>query len=55
MKNFSIAVHGGAGEDSEFIQVHQLGYKTGFEDAGGGCKILRLGGKAHQQVALAIA
>jgi len=29
MKNFSIVVHGGAGEDSDFIQLHQSGYKMG--------------------------
>lgn len=51
MNNFSIAVHGGAGEDSEFIHLHQVGYKTGLENAvGAGYKILKQGGSALDAV-----
>ena len=55
MKNFSIAVHGGAGEDSEFIQAHQSGYKKGLEDAVKvGYKILKAGGSALDAVENAV-
>lgn len=55
MKNFVIAVHGGAGEDSEFIQSHQSGYKTGLENAvSAGYKILKQGGSALDAVENAV-
>lgn len=55
MKNFVIAVHGGAGEDSEFIQSHQSGYKTGLENAiSTGYKILKQGGSALDAVENAV-
>lgn len=55
MKKFSIAVHGGAGDDSEFIQMHQNGYKEGLEDAvNAGYKILKRGGSALDAVEHAV-
>lgn len=55
MKIFSIAVHGGAGDDSEFIQLHTSGYKTGLEDAvSAGYKILKRGGSALDAVENAV-
>ena len=55
MKKISIAVHGGAGEDSEFIQTHQSGYKKGLEDAiDVGYKILEDGGSALDAVEIAV-
>lgn len=55
MKNFSIAVHGGAGDDSEFIQLNQSGYKAGLEDAvNTGYKILKRGGSALDAVENAV-
>ena len=55
MKNFVIAVHGGAGEDSEFIQSHQSCYKTGLENAvSSGYKILKQGGSALDAVENAV-
>lgn len=55
MKNISIAVHGGAGEDSEFIRSHQSGYKTGLEEAvNAGYKILKGGGSAADAVENAV-
>ena len=51
MKNFSIGIHGGAGEDSEFIRSHQTEYKAGLEAAiNVGYKILRQGGSALDAV-----
>lgn len=55
MKNISIAVHGGAGEDSEFIHLHQLDYKAGLVDAVNmGYKILKQGGSALDAVENAV-
>lgn len=55
MKNISIAVHGGAGEDSEFIHLHQLDYKAGLVDAvNTGYKILKQGGSALDAVENAV-
>lgn len=55
MKNISIAVHGGAGEDSEFIHLHQLAYKVGLVDAvNTGYKILEQGGCALDAVENAV-
>ncbi|MBZ9728064.1 isoaspartyl peptidase/L-asparaginase [Salegentibacter sp. JZCK2] len=55
MNNISIAVQGGAGEDSEFIKSHQSGYKKGLEDAvNTGYKILKGGGSALDAVENAV-
>lgn len=55
MKKYSIAVHGGAGDDSEFIQLHQSGYTTGLEEAvNAGHKVLKRGGPALDAVENAV-
>ncbi len=55
MENFSIGVHGGAGDDSEFIHLNHSGYKMGLEYAVGvGYKILKHGGSALDAVENAV-
>ncbi|MCO5252329.1 MAG: isoaspartyl peptidase/L-asparaginase [Candidatus Kapabacteria bacterium] len=55
MKNIAIAVHGGAGQDSEFIQLNQIAYKAGLVDAvNTGYKILKQGGSALDAVEHAV-
>lgn len=55
MKNISIAVHGGAGEDSDFIHWNHLGYKSGLVEAiNTGYNILKHGGSALDAVENAV-
>ncbi|GAA4332720.1 isoaspartyl peptidase/L-asparaginase family protein [Flaviaesturariibacter amylovorans] len=55
MKKFALAVHGGAGPDSDFIKKNQEGYKKGLEDAlNAGYKILEQGGSALDAVEAAV-
>lgn len=55
MKKFALAVHGGAGPDSEFIKQHQKEYKKGLEDAlNAGYAILEKGGSAIEAVEAAV-
>jgi beta-aspartyl-peptidase (threonine type) len=51
MNNFSIAVHGGAGEIEEFVKLNEEGYKASLAEAIEiGYKILRKGGHALDAV-----
>ena len=46
MNKIAIAVHGGAGPDSEFIKKNEEGYKKGMEEALSiGYHILEYGGR----------
>jgi beta-aspartyl-peptidase (threonine type) len=56
MKNkIAIAVHGGAGEDSDFIKENKEGYHQGLQDAvHAGYEILKKGGSAVDAVEAAV-
>ncbi|RYY83389.1 MAG: isoaspartyl peptidase/L-asparaginase [Chitinophagaceae bacterium] len=55
MKKFSLAVHGGAGPDSEHIKKNSEGYKNGINDAlDAGYAILESGGSALDAVEAAV-
>jgi L-asparaginase / beta-aspartyl-peptidase len=55
MNKVAIAVHGGAGADSEFIRKNQQAYKKGIEDAvNTGYEILQKGGSAIDAVEAAV-
>jgi beta-aspartyl-peptidase (threonine type) len=55
MGNIAIAVHGGAGPDSEFIKKNQEAYKKGLEEAlNAGYSILEAGGSALDAVEAAV-
>ncbi|MFN3756450.1 MAG: isoaspartyl peptidase/L-asparaginase family protein [Flavobacterium sp.] len=55
MKKISLAVHGGAGDDSEYIQMHQTAIKKGLEDAlQVGYELLEQGGTALDAVEMAV-
>jgi beta-aspartyl-peptidase (threonine type) len=55
MPKLAIAVHGGAGPDSEFIQKNKDGYKIGLEEAiNAGYKVLQDGGSAMDAVEAAV-
>jgi L-asparaginase / beta-aspartyl-peptidase len=55
MNTIAIAVHGGAGPDSEFIRKNQDGYKKGLEEAiNVGYKVLEEGGTAVDAVEAAV-
>ena len=55
MGKLAIAVHGGAGPDSEFIKKHQKEYKEGLKDAlTAGYRILEDGGTALDAVEAAV-
>ncbi|RYY98259.1 MAG: isoaspartyl peptidase/L-asparaginase [Chitinophagaceae bacterium] len=55
MKKFALAVHGGAGPDSDFIKKNQDGYKKGMEQAlDAGYKVLEKGGSALDAVEAAV-
>jgi beta-aspartyl-peptidase (threonine type) len=55
MKKIAIAVHGGAGPDSEFIKQNMQGYEDGLKDAiMAGHKILEKGGSALDAVEEAV-
>ncbi|HEV7330519.1 MAG TPA: isoaspartyl peptidase/L-asparaginase [Flavisolibacter sp.] len=55
MNKFALAVHGGAGPDSEFIRQHQEEYKKGIEQAlNVGYKVLEDGGSALDAVEAAV-
>lgn len=55
MKNYSIVVHGGAGEDSEFIHSHQAEIKNALKDAlNSGHEVLKQGGRAMDAVEKAV-
>jgi beta-aspartyl-peptidase (threonine type) len=55
MNNIAIAVHGGAGPDSELIKNNIEGYKKGLEDAvQAGYKVLQDGGGATDAVEAAV-
>jgi L-asparaginase / beta-aspartyl-peptidase len=54
-KNFAIAVHGGAGGDSDFIRSHLEAYKEGIKEAvSAGYAVLQNGGDAAGAVKAAI-
>ena len=45
MEKFAIAIHGGAGPDSEYIKKNKKDYNQGLEEAvQAGYKILQTGG-----------
>ncbi|PKL85847.1 MAG: isoaspartyl peptidase/L-asparaginase [Ignavibacteriae bacterium HGW-Ignavibacteriae-1] len=55
MKNIAIAVHGGAGQDSEFIRMNQIAYKAGLVKAvNTGYETLKQGGSALDAVENAV-
>jgi L-asparaginase / beta-aspartyl-peptidase len=55
MKNFSIAVHGGAGEDSQIIRDNKSAYEKGLSDAVlAGFTVLKKGGSAIDAVESAV-
>jgi L-asparaginase / beta-aspartyl-peptidase len=55
MNNIAIAIHGGAGPDSELIKNNIEGYKSGLEEAAmTGYKILENGGSALDAVEAAV-
>ncbi|HZG23264.1 MAG TPA: isoaspartyl peptidase/L-asparaginase [Chitinophagaceae bacterium] len=55
MKKIAIAVHGGAGPDSKFIQEHQLEYKLGIQAAiDAGYMVLQSGGSSVDAVEAAV-
>lgn len=55
MSKLAIAVHGGAGPDSEFIKKHQKEYKKGIQDAlTVGYRVLEDGGTALDAVEAAV-
>jgi beta-aspartyl-peptidase (threonine type) len=55
MKKIAIAVHGGAGPDSKFIQLHEEEYKQGLEAAlDAGYRILEKNGTAVDAVEAAV-
>jgi beta-aspartyl-peptidase (threonine type) len=55
MSKFAIAVHGGAGPDSEHIKKNQDGYKKGLEEAlSAGYRVLDDGGSALDAVEAAV-
>jgi beta-aspartyl-peptidase (threonine type) len=55
MKKFALAVHGGAGPDSDHIKKNMEGYKKGIEDAlNAGYAMLEKGGSALDAVEAAV-
>src|SRR5688572_31459430 len=55
MQKIAIAVHGGAGPDSDYIKQNKEGYKKGLEEAvRAGYKILEEGGSAMDAVEAAV-
>lgn len=55
MQNIVIAIHGGAGEDSAFIQANKEGYEQGLSNAAeAGHAVLRYGGQAIDAVCAAV-
>ncbi|TCJ12058.1 isoaspartyl peptidase/L-asparaginase [Flaviaesturariibacter flavus] len=55
MKKFALAVHGGAGPDSDHIRKNMDGYKKGIDDAlNAGYKVLEKGGSALDAVEAAV-
>lgn len=55
MRKLAIAVHGGAGPDSEFIKKHQKDYKEGLRDAlTAGYRVLEDGGTSLDAVEAAV-
>lgn len=55
MKRFALAVHGGAGPDSDNIKQNMEGYKQGIEDAlNAGYAVLESGGSALDAVEAAV-
>ncbi|RYY66119.1 MAG: isoaspartyl peptidase/L-asparaginase [Chitinophagaceae bacterium] len=55
MKKFALAVHGGAGPDSDFIRKNTQGYKKGLDDAlNAGYAVLEKGGSALDAVEAAV-
>src|SRR3954454_15454866 len=55
MPNIAIAVHGGAGPDSEYIKKNIEGYKKGIEEAvQAGYKVLEEGGSSLDAVEAAV-
>ena len=55
MNKIAIAVHGGAGPDSAFIQKNREAYKKGLEEAlNAGYKVLEEGGGALDAVEAAV-
>lgn len=55
MEKYAIAIHGGAGPDSEYIKQHKKEYKQGLEEAvQAGYKILQAGGTAVDAVEAAV-
>ena len=55
MKKFALAVHGGAGPDSEHIRKNLEGYKKGLDDAlNAGYAVLEKGGSALDAVEAAV-
>jgi L-asparaginase / beta-aspartyl-peptidase len=55
MKKFSIAIHGGAGPDSDYIKNNIEGYRQGLEEAlNKGYSVLEKGGSAVDAVETAI-
>jgi beta-aspartyl-peptidase (threonine type) len=55
MNKIAIAIHGGAGPDSEYIKQNEEGYKKGLEEAlRAGYKILEEGGSSLDAVEVAV-
>jgi beta-aspartyl-peptidase (threonine type) len=55
MKNIAIAIHGGAGPDSEYIKTHIKEYRKGLEDAiNAGYSVLEKGGSSVDAVEAAV-
>ncbi|MGE5519708.1 MAG: isoaspartyl peptidase/L-asparaginase family protein [Candidatus Dadabacteria bacterium] len=55
MNKIAIAVHGGAGPDSDFIHKNKVGYKKGIEDAiNAGYQVLENGGTSIDAVEAAV-
>src|SRR4051812_45953178 len=55
MKKIAIAIHGGAGPDSEYIKTHIKEYRKGLEDAiNAGYTVLEKGGSAVDAVEAAV-
>src|SRR5215217_8001421 len=55
MSKLAIAVHGGAGPDSEFIKKQQKEYKKGLTEAlNAGYRILKDGGSSLEAVEVAV-
>jgi beta-aspartyl-peptidase (threonine type) len=54
-KHFAIAVHGGAGADSDYIRENKQGYEKGLEEAvNAGYEVLERGGSAVDAVEAAV-